>query len=195
MMRDGQRGMTLLETLVALVILSLAVGAALGMLNTAKSLYTGAQRRQQLVEVAFAESFIRDQIEGIAPAVKEAINGAPVIDFSATRHEIRFIASSLVAAELPTLQQTRIVIENGELILYRAPIRQPEAVQRRVLASYPLAVEFRFGEIAKGGGVHYVKVWIGKSKLPDIVLLTAEGKLTGDSTLPVVAAPALSARY
>jgi prepilin-type N-terminal cleavage/methylation domain-containing protein len=195
MMRDGQRGVTLLETLVALVILSLAVGAALGMLNTTKSLYAGAQRRQQLVEVAIAESFIRDQIEGIAPAVKESINGVPVIDFSGTRHEIRFIASSLVAAELPTLQQTRIIIENGELILYRAPVRQPEAVQRRVLASYPLAIEFRFGETAEGDGVRYVEAWVDKSKLPDIVLLTTEGGLTGDSSLLAIAAPALSARY
>lgn len=194
MTQDSQRGMTLLETLVALVILSIAIAAAFEMANAARSLYGGAQRRQQLVEAAYAEAFIRDQIEGIAPAVRGSVNGVPIIDFSGEPHEIRFVATSNAAAELPTLQRTRIVFENGDLVLYRAPIRQPEAAQKRILAAYPYEVRFQFGERA-GGGVRFTDSWTDRPKLPDIIKLTAEIQATGEAAPLAIAVPALTASY
>lgn len=191
---DRQRGMTLLETLVALVILSLAVVAALEMAGAARTLHEGALRRQQLVEAAYAEAFIRDQIEGIAPAVSGSVNGVPMIDFSGGPHEIRFVATSRAAAELPALQRTRIVFENGDLVLYRAPALQPEASQRRVLATYPYAIRFQFGENG-GGGVRFADSWTSRAKLPDIIKLTAENETAGDIAPLAIAVPALTASY
>lgn len=191
---DRQRGMTLLETLIALVILSLAIAAALEMAGAARTLYGGALRRQQLVEAAFAEAFIRDQIEGIAPAVSGSVNGVPMIDFSGGPNEIRFVATSRAAAEFPTLQRTRIVLEKGDLVLYRAPARQPEASQRRILASYPDEARFQFGE-SVGDGVRFTDSWTNRTKLPDIIRLTAENEATGDVAPLAIAVPALTARY
>lgn len=191
---DSQRGMTLLETLIALVILSLAIVAALEMAGGARTLYSGAQRRQQLVEAAFAQAFIREQIEGIAPAVRGSVNGVPIVDFSGQPQEIRFVATSHAEAELPTLQRTRIVFESGELVLYRTPTQQPEAVQQRILATYPYEVRFQFGE-SSGGGVRFTDSWTDRSKLPDIIKLIAENEAAGDVTPLAIAVPALTASY
>jgi len=189
----SQRGMTLLETLVALVILSLAIAAALTMARTARTLYAAAERRQQTVDIAFAESFLRDQIEGIAPAVVNAADGSPVIAFQGAPHEMRFIAAKLSAAETPAPQHTIFSINGGVLSMNRAPVSRPEADHSRILAAYPFPVAFKYAAFGANGVMTRDDFWAGKASLPTAIILQRESDDASEAPILLVASPALIA--
>jgi hypothetical protein len=185
--------MTLLETLVALVILSLAIGAALNMTRTARTLYAAAERRQQAVEIAFSEAFLRDQLEGIAPVVVNAGDGSPVMDFNGAPYKISFIASKLTAAEAPAPQLTTISINGGVLSMRRAPVHSPQSGQSRILATYPFRVAFRYAEFGVNGGMAREDSWNARTGLPAAIILQRESADPAQETILVVASPALIA--
>lgn len=189
----SQRGVTLLETLVALVILSLAIGAAINMARTARTLYAAAERRQQAVDIAFAESFLRDQIEGIAPVVVNAADGSPTMDFDGAPHEMRFIASKASAAESPAQQITTFSINGGILSMRRAPVHSPQSGQSRTLATYPFPVAFKYAAVGVNGDMSREDFWSAKPQLPAVIILQRESEEPVPATLLVVASPALIA--
>jgi len=191
----SQSGVTLLETLIALVILSLAIAATIAMTNTARLLNTAAQKRQRIVESAFGEAFLRAQLESIAPAVRETVNGAPIMDFYGAPSEIRFISSSIMQAELPMLQRTGLAISDGKLIMRRGPAKIAGEVASRALVTLPGPAKFQYGEIGVDGQLRFSDRWIDRERLPDVIALTGNAG-PDNRSMPILAAePALSSRF
>ena len=129
MTAKAQSGVTLLETLIALIILSLAIVAAISMTRGARALNAAAQKRQQNIENAYAESFLGAQFESIAPTVREVVNGVPILDFSGTASEMHFVSASRSDAELPVLQRTAILINGGKLAISRQVIGRKVSIK------------------------------------------------------------------
>ena len=190
----AQSGMTLLETLIALVILSLAIVAAISMTGAARILNGAAQKRQQNIENAYAESFLGAQFENIAPAVREIINGVPILDFSGTASEMRFISASRSDAELPVLQRTAIRINGGELVLIRDPLNIDGKSSSRALMSTAGMLKFQYGERKPDRRIAFSDTWTSRDRLPDIIVLWNEID-PAQKQLLVATVPRLSERY
>lgn len=187
--------MTLLETLIALVILSLAIVAAISMTSAAQALNAAAQKRQQNIENAYAESFLRAQIESMAPAVREIADGVPILDFSGTASGMRFVSASSSDAELPVLQRTVIELDGGKLVINRSPINAEGKVSTRELMSFAGKLKFQFGEEKSDRRIAYGSDWTDRDRLPDIIVLTTESNAPEQSRLILAAVPMLSSSY
>ncbi len=191
MRRTGQRGLTLLETLVALVILAGAFAAALAMMRTADRLTASAQHRQALVDNAYGLSYVRALVEGAAPVVQSAQGGVPILDFSGAPDALSFFSAHFAAADRPPLKRTTLRIVDGEIQLLRAG----DAAPPRTLAKLDRASRFLFGEIGPDGALAFRDDWTGRTKLP-VVVIIAQKDGSADAQQPMIAAfPRLSTEY
>ncbi len=191
----AQSGMTLLETLIALIILSLAIVAAISMTGSAQLLNAAAQKRQQNIENAYAESFLIAQLENIAPTVREIVNGVPILDFSGSLNELNFVSASRSESELPVLQTTAIQISGGKLVLSRRPLQATGKTTSRELMSLAGTLKFHYGERKPDGGLAFSDNWTGRDRLPDIIVLSTESTTSEESRLILAAVPMLSSSY
>lgn len=191
----SQRGMTLIETLVAMVILSMAVVAAISLTRTAEKLNAAAQRRQQQADDAFGRAFVRAQIEGIAPVVVVDGSGTPSVKFNGSANEIDFYATCLTTAELPALHHASIRIVDGAVFLVNDADREtPETPSRRLFALEGDGA-FRFGEISSDGTLVIHDDWVNRRRLPDIVMLQQKRSATNAAETILSAAPRLSSTF
>lgn len=189
-----QRGFTLIETLISLIILAGALSAALAMIRTAESLNAAAQRRQQFVDNAYGESYLRALLVGAAPVIVKSASGAPVVDFRGTPDEITFYSTYFVAAEAPVLRKRRLTVKDGAIFISASIDGPEEGLEARKLVDLDGPAEFRFGA---GGteGLQFRDSWIGENRLPAVIVVTRTTD-TGAIMPPVVAAaPILSAAF
>ena len=195
MTAKAQSGVTLLETLIALIILSLAIVAAISMTRGARALNAAAQKRQQNIENAYAESFLGAQFESIAPTVREVVNGVPILDFSGTASEMHFVSASRSDAELPVLQRTAILINGGKLAISRSPLGADSKAATRELMASGGTLKFHYGGKNADRRTVFSDVWEGRDRLPDIILLTEESAGPEQSRLILATIPMLSSSY
>lgn len=194
MEKSTQRGMTLLETLIALVILAGAITTALAIVRTAERLNAAGLRRQQNVDNAFGESYLRALFEGMAPVVSHAVDGAPILDFAGDASGLEFYSTHFADAERPHLNKTHIRIVDGAVLLSRE--RDSDAAQNsRVLMILDASARLRYGEVIADGRLQFRDDWTGKSKLPDVIVIEDSGEDAVRPQLKVVAKPALSSQF
>lgn len=191
----AQNGMTLLETLIALVILSLAILAAISMTSSARVLNAAAQKRQQNIENAYALSFLTAQFENIAPAVREIRNGVPILDFSGSPSEMRFVSASRSEAETPALQRTAIRTADGKLVIGRNPLTADARASERELMTTPGKLKFRYGDRSADGRIVLHENWTDRDRLPVLIVMTSETTAPEHSQMLLAAVPMLSTRY
>lgn len=187
--------MTLLETLIALIILSLAIVAAISMTNAARVLNAAAQKRQQNIENAYAESFLTAQFENIAPAVREIINGVPILDFYGSANEMRFVSAAQSEAELPALQRTAIRTSGGNLEISRSPVTLGAKTSVRELMAAPGTLKFQYGERTADGQIVLHDSWVDRAQLPALIVMARETTAPEHSQMLLAAVPMLSTRY
>ncbi len=195
MRKKQQRGLTLLETLVALVILAGAFTAALAMTRTADRLNAAAQRRQTLVDNAYGISRLRSLFEEVAPVVRAAPNGVPILDFSGTATEVSFFSAHLAAAERAPIERTTVRIADGAITISsdHTPLGDPSA--SRALAILDRAIRFQFGEIGADGTLVFKDEWGDRPDLPALIMI-APATAPGAPQSPILAAtPRLSPEF
>jgi len=191
----AQSGMTLLETLIALVILSLAIIAAMSMTSSARVLNAAAQKRQQNIENAYALSFLTAQFENIAPAVREIRNGVPILDFYGSQSEMRFVSASRSEAETPALQRTAIRTADGKLVIGRNPLTADSRASERELLTTSGKLKFQYGDRDADGRIVFYDSWVDRDRHPALIVVTIESAAPGDSQTLLAAVPMLSTRY
>ena len=194
MMAKSQRGMTLLETLIALVILAGAMTAALAIARTAERLNSAALRRQQYVDNAFGGSYLRALLEGAAPVVRETASGSPILDFSGGPQEISFHSTFFAEAERPRFEQARLSIVEGAVLLSRGAKADGEQTPR-VLMVLDGPARFRYGATSAEGRLHFVDDWSNRSTLPDAIVVEKSVDAESATHVALVAAPMLSSSF
>lgn len=192
--KSHQRGMTLLETLIALIILAGALTAALAISRTAERLNSAGLRRQQSVDSAFGEAYLRALLEGAAPVIRETVGGAPILDFSGGPDEIAFYSSHFAEAETPHLARIRLHIVDGAVLLSRDAEADGEQEQRTLMIFEP-PLRFRYGLASMEGGVQFRTDWINQTVFPSVIVIERPAKDESAPHPEFVATPFLSAKF
>lgn len=173
MKKDRQRGLTLLETLVALVILAGSFTAALAMTRTADRLNAAAQRRQALVDNAYGFSRLHALLEAAAPIVRHARNGVPILDFAGDSTEVTFFSTHLAAAEKAPIERMTVRIVDGAITISRDGDTANDSSVPRTLARLDRAARFQFAEIGTNGELVFKDEWEDRPDLPVVIIVTS----------------------
>lgn len=189
----GQSGVTLIELLVALAIISVMTVAGLGLTQAARYAFAGAERRQSVLDSIAARRFLAAQIESASPVVASVDSGRPLIFFGGDEQSLDFVSAEPVQAELPSLQRTRLYLEGKDLVLERFPLDGSGGVERRIIASGIERLRLSYTATASDGA--FVAGWRGRSEFPSLVTITAEPAAGAPKWPPLAARPRLAARW
>lgn len=168
----AQLGLTLVELLVSIAIISVMMVIGLGLTGAATRAYAAAERRQAILDLVAASQFLKSQIEGAAPVVAGFDSGRPIIYFEGGAHALEFVSAEPAQAELPVLQSTRIYLDGENLVLARAPLSNKGRSERRILASG--VTDLRLGYAGVRGGGELASEWSGRSEFPALVVIEAD---------------------
>ncbi len=179
----GERGFTLVEMIVALVVLALIMGLLAG----GARLLRGTGDRLAAETAAMAEvSRVVDLLQtrlGDAVAVETGPAGRQVAAFDGTPERVRFLSLALpVAPGEPLVAMELGLDEAGELVLARAelaadepgfaPLQQTERAQRRRLASGVTGLRLvYFGRKPGAATATWHDTWQDQPTLPRAVRL------------------------
>lgn len=187
----SQSGMTLVETLVGLVILTLMAVLSLQLIDASNRTFDQGERMNDMSSRTAAIEFVRTQLESAAPQVERIEGGAPILLFRGERDSIVFVSSEPMMAETQCQQLTKLSVESSDLIVERTPLCGERASQRRILIHGVTRLEIAYsGE----GGPAELNSWKERSALPGLITLTVTGADWGRrATVQIVVRPAISA--
>lgn len=193
MIETAQKGMTLIETLVGLVILALLAVISLQIVTSSDRVFQQAQRQENFVDSVSVRSFILNQIESAAPYAERVIDGKPIIEFAGDDDKIYFVSASPMSAESPVEQATRLFLDGGDLLMERTPMVAGAASIRRVLMRDVASLRLAYGASDGRGVISFSNQWLEQSKLPDIVRIDVTPRSGHGIGMPAIfAAPGLS---
>lgn len=192
--RTRQAGLTLLEMLVGLVIISMLAMLAFQTLRSSQLMLNQAARRQSDSDERAAVAFIRDQIESAAPVVARVDAGRAIVAFTGDDDSIEFVSAAPLAAEEPQFQRMRLFLEDSALVMERAPLQSAGEPRRRLLLNRVAALTIEYGYVNGDSLLQFDRAWRDRSEAPKIIRFTYN-HIGRDDAIVFLASPKISAVF
>ena len=180
----GQAGFTLVELLVALVLLSVITTAILGGIDFSHRVWKTSPEREFRAEIEAAGETLRALLAETIPAVAPGDDGMARLVFQGGSHDLVAVTLSEGRSQIGGMSLTRLSRETGAAATNVDQIRISSAVFRAGTAFAPLppdaatSVLFHdvvsldlsyFGIVTSGKPPEWQDQWIGRDHLPELV--------------------------
>lgn len=173
-------GFTLLETLLAITLLSLIMGAILGGLHVGRRSWESGRLYEGVSEVEEAARAIADQLSRAYPAQTSGGQNNAVVAFEGQPDFCRIVALSEGGAQWGGLLTTEIGDDHAELgdisiftRVFRADEwrsgRRRDAQSASVLRDVAFFKLSYFGEVERGRAPVWTDSWAGRAELPLLI--------------------------
>ena len=181
--RESERGLTLIELLVSLAILTILTSFIVGGLSTAIRAFDADRRNSIEAATDAARESLRGLIASAVPVANAQQPGG--ILFAGQREELRFVVLSEGRTLRGGLQDVRIRRRNDELIIeVFGSLREADAhkspISSTTIVSGLRDIRFRyFGIAGAKGEAAWRDNWNGAGRLPELVEIGFNFKETG----------------
>ena len=195
----GEAGFSLVEMLVALVLLGLAALLMAQGFASGRRLWTDQERRVVAGEaVESAQSLVRDRIERLRPVTRMA-GLAPYADLDGAPDRLEFLSIPPDAERPAPLRRYRLALsDHGDLVLGSAArastdqAGEPYADQALVKGTQSLDIDY-FGPARPGDAPGWQRDWTRRASPPQLVRIRVTFPAGDRRTWPeLIVAPAAS---
>jgi general secretion pathway protein J len=188
-MKEGQRGFTLVELLIAIVLLALLTTMLFGGLRAAtRHLGQASGRLDRSAQIALVENFLRAQLANAQPLPASGTD-PPVLDFAGESDRLAFVTLSPPGVAFGGLQVLSLAFasDGGRLVLsahpYRGAGEEQAAASSRVLFDHVAEAALAyFGTTSPDEPPRWHDTWRDKVSLPELARLSLV--FTDHTTIP-----------